>query len=422
MRIPPVHIVRGIAPTIVLMIVVGVPTSTVASGTREPTSILSGSQQVFVMTASVLQSVPNADADPVQGTRATVFFGILASLLFLGTAAGLWLRQSHQHRLIEAALRESEGQYRDLLEYANDLIQSVDHFGRFLYVNAAWTKTLGYSAQEAAEMTFLDIVHTDSRPYCEEVFSKLLKGEDIGRVDVLFVSKDGRTVDVEGSISTNYDGTRMTSSRGIFRDVTERRRQEAARLEVESRYRKIIENAIRGVFQITPRGKLLTANPALAATLGYESPEDLLTSVNQNGARLHAEPRKLVSLLRAMDKTGRIDDYEPRMVRKDGSTIWVSGTGISVRCENGDVASFEGSIYDITQRREAQEAHRASEQRFRTLADNAPVGNFLTDKHGQCIVVNHRYLRITGLERSKAVGAEWLEQVHPNDFGIVFVA
>ena len=275
------------------------------------------------------------------------------------------LGQSRRHRRTETALRESEGRFRDLLENANDLIQSVDHFGRFLYVNVAWTEILGYSAEEAAQMTFPDIVHPDSREHCHQIFSQLLRGEKVGHVDVLFLSKDGRTVDVEGSISTKYDGTRMISSRGIFRDVTERRRQEAARLEAESRYRKIIENAVKGVFQITPKGKLLTVNPALAATLGYESPEDLLTSVNQNHARLHADPRELLTLLRKLSTTGRLDDHEHRMIRKDGTTIWVSGTGISVRDDNGNVKCFEGSIYDITERREAQETIHF-ENRFRT--------------------------------------------------------
>jgi PAS domain S-box-containing protein len=363
-----------------------------------------------------------AEARRARQTRLTVFLGIIASLLLLGLAAAIRSRQLREQRQTESELRKSEGQFRDLLENASDLIQSVDQFGRFLYVNTAWMQTLGYSLEEATQMGFMDVVHPDHQDQCQQVFTQLLKGDPVGRVDVIFVGKHGQTVDVEGSISTQYDGRHMVSSRGIFRDVTERHRQEASRLEAESRYRKIVENAVRGVFQITPKGQLLTANAALASTLGYDSKDELLQEVNQNNARLHADRRELLTLLRKLNKTGRLDDYEHRMVRKDGTTIWVSGTGVAIRDETGEIRSFEGSLDDITERREVQEALRASERRFRTLADNAPVGIFLTDERSRCIVVNDRYLRITGLERTQALQARWLEQVHAEDADIVSVA
>ena len=128
----------------------------------------------------------------------------------------------------EEALRESEDRYRDLFENASDLIQSVAPDGTLVYVNRAWRETLGYGEEEMPDLSFLDIVHPDHRAHCRSMFGKVMSGEDSGRVETVFVSKDGREIVVEGSVSCRFSNGKPVSTRGIFRDITERKQMERA--------------------------------------------------------------------------------------------------------------------------------------------------------------------------------------------------
>jgi PAS domain S-box-containing protein len=126
----------------------------------------------------------------------------------------------------EEALQESEEQFRDLFESSSDLIQSVDSEGRILYVNPAWLETLGYHSKELASISIFDIIHPDSREHCLDVFRRVMAGESVCRVETDLVASDGRIITVEGSVSCRMEGGMPVATRGIFRDITERKRVE----------------------------------------------------------------------------------------------------------------------------------------------------------------------------------------------------
>ncbi len=135
---------------------------------------------------------------------------------------------------IEHALRESEERYRDLFENSNDLIQSVTPDGSFEYVNRAWLRALGYSEEEVLHLNLMDIVHTNSREHCLEIFQQLMAGKDIESAEAELVTKDGRRIAVEGSIRRRVLPGQKVTTLGMFRDVTKRKfAEEALRLSQE---------------------------------------------------------------------------------------------------------------------------------------------------------------------------------------------
>jgi diguanylate cyclase (GGDEF)-like protein/PAS domain S-box-containing protein len=127
----------------------------------------------------------------------------------------------------EAALQESEERFRDLIEHAHDLIQSVDPDGHFRYVNNAWLKTLGYERNEIDRITLPDVLHPDSHDHCMHVFQSVLAGKAVDHVEAEFISKAGDRIPVEGNVSCRFKDGQPFSTRGIFRGVTERRLHEA---------------------------------------------------------------------------------------------------------------------------------------------------------------------------------------------------
>src|SRR5262249_35642309 len=110
----------------------------------------------------------------------------------------------NERRQAEEALRESEARFRDLFENASDLIQSVAPDGSYPYVNPAWRAPMGYSEQEVQDLNLREILHPDCLASCMELFRRLMRGENVGRVEAKFLTKDGRTVEIEGTSSVHF--------------------------------------------------------------------------------------------------------------------------------------------------------------------------------------------------------------------------
>ena len=126
----------------------------------------------------------------------------------------------------------------DFLEHANDLVQSVSPDGRFLYVNNAWKRTLGYSAEEIRQMVFSDVIADQCRDQCSLLFQEVMRGESLEHVEVSFRAKDGRTVYLEGSCNCRFRNGKPVSTRGIFRDITEKKRIQEEQDRLKKRLKK----------------------------------------------------------------------------------------------------------------------------------------------------------------------------------------
>jgi PAS domain S-box-containing protein len=144
------------------------------------------------------------------------------------------VRDITRQKLDEEALRESEERYRNLIENAHDMIQSVDAEGKFIFVNAAWLKTLGYTEDDLRRMTLFDVIHPDCRQHCSDIFRKVLGGDPTNNIVATFIAKDGRPVHVEGNVNIRSAGGEVIATQGIFRDVTERVKAEVEREKLEA--------------------------------------------------------------------------------------------------------------------------------------------------------------------------------------------
>ena len=145
-----------------------------------------------------------------------------------GAVIGVCLnaRDVSTRKQAERALRESEARYRDLFDNASDLVCATDPEGRFLYVNRAWHQAIGLPESELERRGFLDVVHPDSRTRYQEIVQRALAGETLTHVELVLVTSDGGGITVEGNLSCTFQHGRPWMLRGIYRDVTERKRIE----------------------------------------------------------------------------------------------------------------------------------------------------------------------------------------------------
>ncbi len=167
--------------------------------------------------------------------------------------------------------------------------------------------------------------------------------------------------------------TRLNSA--IERELREAEGRRERR-RAEEKYRSIFENSIEGIFQSTVEGKLVTVNPALARMAGCESPQEMLRKVPVIEDRLYENPSRRRELYEIMRRDGSISGFEARMKRVDDSFMWASFSIQSVLDDSGALVGFEGTIEDITERKNVEEnlrAMRKSERRriARDLHDEA---------------------------------------------------
>jgi len=144
----------------------------------------------------------------------------------------------------------------------------------------------------------------------------------------------------------------------------------AALLQAEAKYRSLFENAVEGIYRISPQGHYLTVNPALAEILGYDSPEDLMNIVTNLDRQLYTQPQRRLELVAYLSRYDAASDFESEVQRKDGSKIWIAENVRLVRDEEGKVQCYEGSVQDVTQRRQTEEDLRRQRRRTEQLLLN----------------------------------------------------
>ena len=167
-----------------------------------------------------------------------------------------------------------------------------------------------------------------------------------------------------------------------LRQSEEKLRQQAQELEArveqrtfelkraEEKYRSIFENAIEGIYQVTPAGRYLSANPALAELYGYASPEELIAKITDIGQQLYVQPRRRDELMVYLKRFESVAEFESQVYRQDGSIIWISENVRAIQDAVGNVLHYEGSVQDITARRHTEEELRRQRQTAERLLLN----------------------------------------------------
>jgi diguanylate cyclase (GGDEF)-like protein/PAS domain S-box-containing protein len=141
----------------------------------------------------------------------------------------------------------------------------------------------------------------------------------------------------------------------MFEDITGRKKTEVALSQAEEKYRRIFEEAVIGIYQTTPDGRVLSANPALARLFGYDFPEELMAGRTDVAGQGYVDPGARELFKRLVEEKGSVRDLEHQAYRKDGSKMWLLGNARVVRDASGATLYYEGTVADITDRKAAEE-------------------------------------------------------------------
>jgi PAS domain S-box-containing protein len=147
-----------------------------------------------------------------------------------------------------------------------------------------------------------------------------------------------------------------------------KRKQADVDLQLAAEYRSIFENAVEGIFQTTPDGSYLNANPALARIYGYESPQELIANLRCHDRHLYVNPQRRTEFWQLLEQNDAVTGFESQVYRRDGQIIWILENARAVRDPDGNLLYCEGFVSDITERKLAEEKLRLSEAKLREQA------------------------------------------------------
>ncbi len=301
------------------------------------------------------------------------------------------IRRAVERKRLQDALMESETRYREFFTTSRDAVYICSPDGKWIDFNDAILELLGYESREEFLQVPVPAVYAsegDRSPFQDLV----IRMGFVKEFPLQGRKRDGTIIDalVTAVPIKNPDGS-VNAFTGTIRDVTEKKRSERVLEESEAKFRSFFEHSLDAVFLATTDGRILAANPAACRLLGYTEEE-----IRKGGRDLivdRTDPRFLIGLE---------DRRKAWKGRGEMNFVHKNGTKIPCELSSGAFTDRAGSrmisiiVHDITMRRNREAALRESEERYRTLAETAPVGILTCDRDGQITYLNRKMLELLG--------------------------
>ncbi|QJW96564.1 Two-component system sensor histidine kinase [Frigoriglobus tundricola] len=311
----------------------------------------------------------------------------------------------------EEAVRESEERFRSAFEFAAIGMALVAPGGRWLQVNRALCDLLGYSEPELLRSDFQAVTHPGDLDADLTFLKQTLDGTIRAyQMEKRYLHKGGHIVPVLLSVSLVRDAAgHPLYFISQIQDVSKRKEAERALRVSEERFRLIIGGVTdHAIFMLDPTGHVASWNAGAERIKGFTADEILgrhFSAFYPPDRVAAGHPR---SELAAAAEAGHYSE-EGERVRKDGSRFWAAVTVSTLRDDSGRHLGFVKVVQDVTERRRAEEALRASEERYRSVVESLAEGVVLQNAAGTIIAANERAGEILGLTRDQITGRSSLD-------------
>ena len=324
-----------------------------------------------------------------------------------------------ERKQTETTLRTSEERFSKVFQAspAPTYISTISE-GRYIDVNNSGMQLLGYTRKEMIGHTVreLGIWHTSSER--KLIVKKLIAKGSVRNEPVLLRTKNGEIKEtlLSCEIIRLNDEEVMLS---LVYDITERKRAEESLRQSEEKYRTILENIQEGYFEVDLSGNFTFFNDSLCRIIGY-SKEDLL-GMNNRQYTDKETAEKIFQTFNKIYNTGEpTEGFDWQFVRKDGTKRYIDESISLQKDSSGKPIGFRGIVRDVTERKQAEEALKNSELKYRNIFENAVEGIYQSTIEGRFITANAACSQMSGydspeelMESIKDIGTQLY--VHPED-------
>ena len=310
----------------------------------------------------------------------------------------------------EDALRESEQKFRALSEKALVGIYLLQENG-FRYVNPRFAEITGYDVEELINtVTPQDLIHPEDWPMAQENIRKRFSGEASSiRYSARMVRKDGELRDAEvfGTQATYLGKPTII---GTLLDITDRKQAEDQIRTSEAELRGILDSLQDLYYRIDNTDRIVKVSPSSLQVTGYR-PEEL---IGKPANVFWRYPQKRQELLAAMQASGgAVHNYEVEGVHKDGSIVWGAINAHFYLDEQGNISGIEGTIRDVTERKQAEEALREEHDTAQRYLDTVEAMIVALDTSGIITLVNRKACELLGYDEQGLIGKNWFTTCLP---------
>ena len=316
-----------------------------------------------------------------------------------------------------ADLRESEERYKALFDRSLDLVYINDFEGRFIDANDTALNRLGYNREEIRGLDFASLLSEDQLPLAFKALQEIREtGFQKDLIELGLRHKNGSNVYVETKGSAILSKGTFVAVQSIARDITERKRAEGMLVKSERRFRELSELLPQIVFETDIKGNLTFSNHYGIKSFGY-SLEDFQSGINIFALIAPEDRESIESRLKEILSGSETAPREFQVMRKDGGKFSILMHANAI-LEGGVPIGIRGIAFDIAERKRAGEALRESEEKYRTLVENAAEA-ILVAQDGMLKFVNRIASEMTGYSEQELHSSPFLEFVHPDDRDMV---
>ena len=392
-----------------------------------PLAWISGAMAVAALSGALICWLYFQQSSGFLSASIVLIAGICGALFVLGRRASAALARAgapeQTVRDADRALRGSEARLRATFEHAAVGIAHIALDGKFLLVNQKLCDIVGYPREELQSKTFQDITHAQDLPIDVAFGERAQSGEiESYTSEKRYIRKDGSPVWVNRTarLVRSTDGS-SDYYLVVIEDIQKRKDVEAALRANEERLRLALSASNQGLFDVDLRTWKLTLSPEYLRMLGYE-PESAEASYDEIHVLRHPEDQERMDRIYQEYARGERTSHreELRLRTKAGGWVWVASTGQVVEWdEAGKPVRVVGTNSEITERKQAEDALRHSERRFRALIEHSLDSIAVIDADNHILYLSPAVETVEGYTPEELVGRSGVENTHPDDLPYV---